>query len=656
MHLKRLYIRNFRSMKELDLEFTDGKNVIVGRNNSGKSNIVAALDAVLSASSPTYKRTQNITEKDFHSWKETGENGEVHTKKEDEIFIWCELQRPPNQDLPIEEMYGSPKLPRYSHGEHYYSLRPERFIPDGLPENYSQLFNSSIDNSQGQIKWIDTKEPENGEIEDEIGDKYSFAYAFRAQHVGVGKIEKDIRFLYREDGEADWCLAFRASFRNEFLQSAIIPPFRDPGGELRPTHYTWYGRLMKYLTEKHADREELDKAFGAVKDAADEVFDGMREDVAQSVLEVAFPNSQLHFQFNPDAGPDLYKNTHIYVDDGVKSRLTEKGSGIQSAAIIGLFNYYTKNVNTISSALLCVEEPELFLHPHARRVISKRLDDFLDSGESPNQVILTTHSVDFIRAAKRALNVILVHKDEKQGTTAQSVPISDFESLLVDNNQNELFFADKVILCEGYDKYVVEAVADDLFEGALDKQNVSVVAVGGKDRLCKLAHLVIALSIECYVLADFDFLLRDKSADRTRHNAKAHDNVLNLGDQFMCQPCLWGNDGNRMKSKLARFRNDLKKEDEEAFYRAKRVEDVSAEESVKLLKKHLPALQKNGLGILSGEIEHCFRDEDILNGGKLDLESVYDMNDRRAQGEKIGDILDTTEIERFLAGVLGDKS
>ena len=72
MYLKRLYIRNFRSIKDLDLEFTDGKNVIVGRNNSGKSNIVAALDAVLNASSPTYKRTQNITGKDFHSPERSG--------------------------------------------------------------------------------------------------------------------------------------------------------------------------------------------------------------------------------------------------------------------------------------------------------------------------------------------------------------------------------------------------------------------------------------------------------------------------------------------------------------------------------------------------------------------------------------------------------
>lgn len=90
----------------------------------------------------------------------------------------------------------------------------------------------------------------------------------------------------------------------------------------------------------------------------------------------------------------MYKNTIIYVDDGFRSQLTEKGSGIQSATIIGLFNYYTKNINTVTSALLCIEEPEVYLHPHARRVISDRLDDFLDGQK--NQVIITTHSSEFI--------------------------------------------------------------------------------------------------------------------------------------------------------------------------------------------------------------------------------------------------------------------
>ena len=86
MYLSRLYIKNFRSIKEIDLRFSEDKNVIVGRNNSGKSNIVAALDAVLSESSPTYHRTQNITESDFHAWKEVDADGKTSLQKEDELL------------------------------------------------------------------------------------------------------------------------------------------------------------------------------------------------------------------------------------------------------------------------------------------------------------------------------------------------------------------------------------------------------------------------------------------------------------------------------------------------------------------------------------------------------------------------------------------
>lgn len=647
MYLSRLYIKNFRSIKEVDISFSENKNVIIGRNNSGKSNIIAALDAVLSESSPTYHRTQNITESDFHSWKETDENGELHVRKEDELFIWCELSRHANESLNYEAMYKDYSLPVLANKPRYGD--PELLYGRSLPEDYQEIFDLTEENSD--TTWISTKSPHSKELQKIFRDQNYFAYAFRARLDGV-QVFKDIRFLFRSSEQSSWYLGFKAKFRNQLLQSAIIPPFRDPGGQLRATHYSWYGKLVKHLTDKHVDRDRLDDAFAAVKKEADQVFDSMRREVASSVLEVAFPDSKLHFQFNPDAGPDLYKNAEIYVDDGVKSKLTEKGSGIQSATIIGLFNYYTKNVNTDSSALLCIEEPELFLHPHARRVISKRLDDFLQSGDSHNQVILTTHSVDFIRAAKRDLTVILVRKGQT-GTTAQAVPISRFKQLLIDNNQNELFFADKVILCEGYDKYVVEAVADDMFAGSLDKRNVSVVQVGGKDRLCQLARLVIDLGIECYILADFDFLLRDKLDARKKYGAKAHSSIENLGKDFLSQSCIFGNNGNKALSRISKIRNELKDVDEKGFYTAKSVSDLRDSESKdRIIDKVIPKLQENGLGILTCEIEDFFTKRKVLNSGKLNLDSVYNMNDIRNEGASVKDILDTSEIQTFLSAVL----
>jgi putative ATP-dependent endonuclease of OLD family len=41
------------------------KNIIVGKNNAGKSNIIKAIDLVLGESSPTWHKSENITVNDF---------------------------------------------------------------------------------------------------------------------------------------------------------------------------------------------------------------------------------------------------------------------------------------------------------------------------------------------------------------------------------------------------------------------------------------------------------------------------------------------------------------------------------------------------------------------------------------------------------------
>ena len=65
MFVSRLYINNYRSIEKIDLVLKKGKNVIVGRNNSGKSNIIKALDLLLGESSPTWDRSENITDNHF---------------------------------------------------------------------------------------------------------------------------------------------------------------------------------------------------------------------------------------------------------------------------------------------------------------------------------------------------------------------------------------------------------------------------------------------------------------------------------------------------------------------------------------------------------------------------------------------------------------
>lgn len=52
MIITTLKINNFKSIKDMSLEFVEGKNIIVGQNNSGKSNIISAINLVIGKKYP----------------------------------------------------------------------------------------------------------------------------------------------------------------------------------------------------------------------------------------------------------------------------------------------------------------------------------------------------------------------------------------------------------------------------------------------------------------------------------------------------------------------------------------------------------------------------------------------------------------------------
>lgn len=647
MYLARLYIKNYKSIKELDLNLQKGKNIIIGKNNTGKSNIIKAIDLVLGEANPTYLKAENITEDDFHSCINILKREEI-INCADDIFIWCELNRDRSEPLDYDELYKCFGFYIYGDIIEWVERRPikesHRISCSQLPNKYYEVFEISEDENQGK-EYINPKQKSKKVLESQFEDKFFFALALRAKKTSEGEILKEMRFFYREDNSSDWVMSFRAPIRNEFLQSAIIPSFRDPQSQLRLSKWTWFGKLMHNLTSKHEKSPELIQAFESAKSIGNEIFHDVREKVKESSLDVAFPGTDIYFQFNVDSKSELYKNCIIYIDDGFKSKITDKGSGIQSATIIGLFNYYTHNINSITSALLCVEEPELYLHPHACRVISDRLDEFLYGNK--NQVILTTHSTEFIRTTSDDLNIILVRKG-KNGTEAISMKIERYKELMINKNMNELFFADKVIICEGFDEFILTAIAKELYPNQLDEKNISIIAASSKDRISRIAELIIKLGIKCFVIADFDYLLRDTSKDREKYKKKSHQSIINLGSNFFKQEYIFGKDGVKIVSELQILRQDLKRDNEEAFYTAK---NQSCFKNPRI-SATLKTLRKNGICILSGEIEDCSRDPFISPKDKLSLDKIYELNSRLASGEKITDLFDVSEINDFLYAVL----
>jgi len=605
-----------------------------------------ALHIVLGESAPAWANTENITEADFCSYRIVNADGQQVEHAEKTIFIWCELEREVGEELDwneIDKCFG------YSfYGKRQYNAEGEPIrVPVGqLSEDFSTIFEINEDETPSKV-WVDSKLKNQNTFRQQLGDKYYFAYAFLAQNGDRG-IVKHLRFLYRESEDEDWVLGFRANVRTELLQSAILPAFRDPTLQLRISPWSWFGKLMKHLTKDCSDDEDLKAALTRVRAAGDKLFAQVTAKIENDALSVSFPDAQLSFQFNADTKGDLYKNCVIYVDDGFKSLLTDKGAGIQSATILGLFCYYTKHVNTTGSALLCIEEPEIYLHPHARRVISDRLDDFLDNNR--NQVIVTTHGVEFLRTLSRTFNILLIRKDSLRGTTAQGLDAREFLDLLINNNQNELFFADKVIICEGFDEHILRAAAEELFPGELDKQNVSIISLEGKDRLVRMSRVILKLGIGCFVFADFDFLLRDPKKVEG-YETKAHPSVEQLPLEFFAQAHVYGQDATKYQGRIAKLRNTLRASNAKAFYEAKHVSEFNDEQLPSILQK----LRAHGIGILDGELEHLSKDEEWIkpSSKKLNLQRVYEMRERLSAGEKISGMLELAPLKQFLGPIIG---
>lgn len=623
MYLSRLIISNYRSIKELELKFEKGKNVIVGKNNAGKSNIIRAIDLILGENSPTYAKSENITENDFH-------NGDTAN----EIYIYLELKRDENEQLNFTEInkcfgyriHATRGQYQKVDGVGFYAGEPIRHrlrneVASECIVDMQALMDISEEDAEGSTIYINPKLRNQATFEGQLNDKQVFAFTFRAYMSEQGKILKEIRFFYRESETVNWVMAFAAPIRNELLQSAIIHSFRDPQNELRINQWSWFGKLLKnYIQTNDPD---LKAAFEQVRTASNGVFNELQTELNDSRIQVAFPDTEVSFRFNPETKMDIYKSALIYVNDGYNSLLQDKGSGIQSAVIIGLFNFYTSKL-VPSSSLLAVEEPEIYLHPQARRVISHRIDDFLNGNR--NQVIITTHSTEFITSAHENLNVVVVSKNQEAGTTARNTKFetSKEKQILVKVQNAEMFFADKVILVEGGEKYILESVASyfgkniypELGPNWLNEMNISVISVGGKTEFGRYVKKLNELGIPVFVMADFDFLLRKLPEFMTETDALQDEkDALNA---FKSKIDHTGFElSRRVLEQINAFKSSLEgtglSVDEQSLkkylkepFRLKRLMQFSVEKQG-LIRDYLNHLTNLGIHILSGELEDFYK-------------------------------------------------
>jgi len=241
--------------------------------------------------------------------------------------------------------------------------------------------------------------------------------------------------------------------------------------------------------------------------------------------------AKLSIDFKPYTPTNFFKTLQILVQDphlgGADVGLEELGEGSRNVVLLALLLSYAQFFKA-TPGLVALEEPELFLHPHARRHLMMALREIAASG---HQVILSTHSASFVdtegfdsigRVYKvpdpqennaPSTKLRLVSRDKLvQHCKATGVPghrvkkenIGPFYRATGTSKLNDGFFARYVVLVEGETEELALPVLLGHVGVDCDRHGVSIINVIGKSNLTRYWRMFSAFGIRTLMVFDND--------------------------------------------------------------------------------------------------------------------------------------------------------
>ena len=503
MRIERLKIHNWRSIKDIDIEFNE-LMMFIGQNNCGKSNILYSL--------LFFFGQIKVGELDF--------NGES-----EELFVEIKFVDLDDNDkyqfkkyLNVDDSIIVRKQARRDGGFSYhgYIQNPDE---DWLKEENISAYTTRDNARELPLYGL---LPENGRITKD---------AFKsAQQTYIENNKESLSFTY--ELESANFLGLKSVAQGIFGEIYFIPAVKAASDELNVKGNALFNQLYVSVIQKLSEHNEQYKnAKKQVKDLVNKLNrlteEGVENNERPSELtnletrlqnELTHWNTSIEIEITPPDIDEVFRvGTNIWVDDGIRTDINRKGHGLQRTMIFALIRAYSQLLReerereeqestdesvelrnygrrASKSTYFILEEPELYLHPQAQRELFSSLQEL---SRSQNQVILATHSSFFVDLDLYK-SICTVRKENNtlgsqiiQNTNDIFTAYNDKQTFnmvyWINPERSELFFATKVLLVEGAtDKTVIPYLAKEL---EVFKHDYTIIDCAGKSSM----HLYIRL-------------------------------------------------------------------------------------------------------------------------------------------------------------------
>jgi putative ATP-dependent endonuclease of the OLD family len=198
---------------------------------------------------------------------------------------------------------------------------------------------------------------------------------------------------------------------------------------------------------------------------------------------------------------------------------------IQMALIQHLAEIKRNNQNHLTTTLLLIDEPELYLHPQAIEVVRNALKLLSTQGY---QVIFSTHT-SLTLTHEDVANAVLIRKNDVQGTHRRQTLKSAIPQIVADapsqlilmfslSNASNILFSERVILTEGKTEQRILPKLIEVVSGrTLALLKYALVKQGGVNNTRKSMMVLNVMDLPTKAVVDLDYVLKNAVGDELLH-------------------------------------------------------------------------------------------------------------------------------------------